>query len=219
MIDFFIANKKAFFDVLSIWVLAVMMPGPDMFLVIRSAIKKNKFYALSAGYGIVVGTLVWLIVGFFLIGILSKTSFFQWVQLFGGAYLLYMAYKIFCSLFQKEEKKLEDDEDFAPQESRAKAFWSGVMTNLSNPKAPIFISAVLSKLPQNMPSEANVIWLFAMLAIPSIWFPLVAQFFSIKKVFSLFLKYSKVIDVLAILIFGAVGVELLIESLEKRFAL
>ena len=98
---------------LSIWVLAVMMPGPDMFLVIRSAIKKNKFYALSAGYGIVVGTLVWLIVGFFLIGILSKTSFFQWVQLFGGAYLLYMAYKIFCSLFQKEEKKLEDDEDFA----------------------------------------------------------------------------------------------------------
>lgn len=212
MIDFFIANKKAFFDVLTIWVLAVMMPGPDMFLVIRSAIKKNKLYALSAGYGVTVGTLVWLMVGFFLIGILSKTSFFQWVQLCGGAYLIYMTYKIFRSLFQEGEQKIEENGDFAPQESRKKAFLHGVITNLSNPKAPIFISAVLAKLPQNMPLEINLFWLLVMLAIPGIWFPLVARFFSIKKVFSLFLKYSKVLDGIAICIFGIVGSELFYEA-------
>lgn len=217
MIEFLITNKKAFFDVLSIWILAVMMPGPDMFLVIRSAIKKNKLYALSAGYGIVAGTLVWLIVGFFLIGILSKTSFFQWVQLCGGAYLFYMACKIFFSLFEKGAQNLDEGENFAPQESRAKAFWCGVMTNLSNPKAPVFISAVLTKLPQNMTLEANVLWLFVMLAIPGIWFPLVARFFSIKKVFSLFLRYSKVIDVIAVCIFGFVGVELFYKAFVEIF--
>lgn len=217
MIDFFITNKKAFFDVLSIWILAVMMPGPDMFLVIRSAIKKNKLYALSAGYGIVAGTLVWLIVGFFLIGILSKTSFFQWVQLCGGAYLLYMTYKIFISLFEKGVQNLDESENFAPQESRTKAFWCGVMTNLSNPKAPVFISAVLTKLPQNMTVEINILWLFVMLAIPSIWFPLVARFFSIKKVFSLFLRYSKVLDGVAVCIFGIVGVELFYQAFIEIF--
>lgn len=217
MIDFFITNKKAFLDILSIWVLAVMMPGPDMFLVIRSAIKKNKLYALSAGYGIVAGTLVWLVVGFFLIGILSKTSFFQWVQICGGAYLLYMAYKIFCSLFEKGVQNLDENESFSPQESRIKAFLSGVITNLSNPKAPIFISAVLTKLPQNMTFESNVLWLFVMLAIPSIWFPLVARFFSIKKIFSLFLKYSKVIDGIAVCIFGFVGIELFYQAFIEIF--
>lgn len=216
MIDFFIANKKAFLDVLSIWILAVMMPGPDMFLVITSAIKKNKHYALSAGYGIVAGTLIWLLVGFFLIGLLSKTSFFQWVQLCGGAYLLYMTYKIFCSLFQNQPQELKEG-DFAPQESRIRAFLSGVLTNLSNPKAPVFISAVLTKLPQNITLECNIFWLFVMLAIPSIWFPLVAYFFSIKKIFALFLRYSKVLDGIAVCIFGLVGIELLYAAFVEIF--
>lgn len=216
MIDFFIANKKAFLDVLSVWILAVMMPGPDMFLVITSAIKKNKYYALSAGYGIVAGTLIWLLVGFFLIGLLSKTSFFQWIQLCGGAYLLYMTYKIFCSLFQNQPQELKEG-DFAPQESRIRAFLSGVLTNLSNPKAPVFISAVLTKLPQNITLECNIFWLFVMLSIPGIWFSLVAHFFSIKKVFSLFLRYSKVLDGIAVCIFGIVGIELLYMAFVEIF--
>lgn len=217
MLEFFLSNKKAFFDVLSIWVLAVMMPGPDMFLVITSAIKKDKRYALSAVYGIVAGTLVWLIVGFFLIGMLSKTSFFQWVQLCGGCYLLYMTYKIFLSLFAKSSQDFQSQEGFLPQESRAKAFMSGVMTNLSNPKAPIFVSAVLTKLPQATPLECNIIWLVVMLLIPTIWFSLVAQFFSIKKIFSLFLRYSKILDVLAVCIFGIVGFELLYGAIQNFF--
>lgn len=61
MLDFFIANKKAFIDILSIWILAVMMPGPDMFLVISGSIKEGKRYGLACAYGIVVGTIVWLV--------------------------------------------------------------------------------------------------------------------------------------------------------------
>lgn len=216
MIDFFITNKKAFFDILSIWILAVMMPGPDMFLVITSAIKHDKKYALSAGYGIIVGTFVWLFVGFFLIGFLSKTSFFQWVQLCGGAYLLYMSFKILVSLFQHRSNEVKS-QDYTPQANRIKAFTSGVVTNLSNPKAPVFISAVLTKLPQNMPLEGDLVWFVAMLLVPMIWFPLVAQFFSIKKIYTLFFSYSKVIDALAVCIFGVVGIELLYQSFLEIF--
>lgn len=211
MLEFFLSNKKAFFDVLSMWILAVMMPGPDMFLVITSAIKKNKKYALSAVYGIVAGTIVWLIVGFFLIGILSKTSFFQWVQLCGGCYLLYMTCKIFLSLFAKSSQDFQSQESFAPQENRSKAFMSGVMTNLSNPKAPIFVGSVLTKLPQETPLEGSLVCFVLMLLIPTIWFSLVAHFFSIKRIFSLFLRYAKVLDALAVCIFGIVGIELLRE--------
>ena len=217
MLEFFLSNKKAFFDILSIWILAVMMPGPDMFLVITSAIKKNKKYALSAGYGIVVGTFVWLVVGFFFITILSKTSFFQWVQFFGGCYLIYMAFKIFLSLFKPSSQDFQSQQDFLPQESRKKAFMSGVITNLSNPKAAIFISSVLTKLPQEMTFSSNALWFLVMLLVPSIWFSLVAHFFSIKRVLSLFLRYVKVIDFLAVCIFGVVGFELLSGFFEDFF--
>ncbi|GAA7261153.1 threonine export protein RhtC [Helicobacter pylori] len=213
MLDFFIANKKAFIDILSIWILAVMMPGPDMFLVISGSIKEGKPYALACVFGIVVGTLVWLIVGFFLIGILSKTSFFDWVKFVGGSYLIYMTLKMLPSLFAPTP----NPQDYQSQGSAKKGFFYGVLTNLSNPKAPIFVSVILSALPPHTPLENNLILFLMMLIIPALWFSFVAQVFSIKRFFNLFLRYSKVIDILAIIIFGAVGIELVIHSIQKLF--
>lgn len=213
MLDSLIANKTAFVDILSIWILAVMMPGPDMFLVISSSIKEGKRYALACAYGIVAGTLVWLIVGFFLIGILSKTSFFDWVKLVGGSYLLYMTCKMFPSLFLPTPSLQE----YKSEGSAKKGFLYGVLTNLSNPKPPIFVSVILSALPAHTPLESNLVLFLIMLIIPTLWFSFVVQVFSIKRFFHLFLKYSKIIDVLAIIIFGTVGIELLIQSIQKIF--
>lgn len=213
MLDFFITNKKAFIDILSIWILAVIMPGPDMFLVISSSIKEGKRYALACAYGIVAGTVVWLIVGFFLIGILSKTSFFDWVKLVGGTYLVYMTLKMLPSLF----KPTPSPQDYKSQGSAKKGFLYGVLTNLSNPKPPIFVSVILSALPPHTPFGNNLMLFFAMLIIPTLWFSFVVQVFSIKRFFNLFLKYSKIIDILAIIIFGAVGIELLIQSIQELF--
>ena len=210
MLDFFIANKKAFIDILSIWILAVIMPGPDMFLVISSSIKEGKRYALACAYGIVAGTVVWLIVGFFLIGMLSKTSFFDWVKLVGGSYLIYMALRMLPSLFAPTPSL----QDHKSQGNARKGFLYGVLTNLSNPKPPIFVSVILSALPAHTPWENNAVLFLLMLLIPTLWFSFVVQVFSIKRFFHLFLKYSKIIDVLAMIVFATVGIKLVLEFIQ-----
>lgn len=208
MIDFFILYKKAFIDIVTIWFLAVVMPGPDMFLVISSSIQKGKKYALSCVGGIVAGTLIWLIVGFFLIGILVKTSFFFYVKIFGGCYLIYMAFRIILSL---KKKNTSFDNIQIRQDGIVRGFFNGLLTNLSNPKAPLFVSVVLTPIPSQTPLE-NILFLFViMLAIPSIWFSGVVYFFRIKRILQVFLQYSRWLDVFAILVFGSVGVGLLLE--------
>lgn len=210
MLEFFISYKKAFIDILTIWLLAVVMPGPDMFLVMTSSIQKGKKYAISSVFGIVAGTFVWLIVGFFLIGFLAKTSFFSWVRIFGGCYLIYMAIKILMSLKnQRSSVNFQDHQEIC--EDAKKGFFRGFLTNLSNPKAPIFVSVVLTPLPSSIPLGNTLILFFLMLIIPMLWFICVVYFFRIKKILQIFLRYSIGLDILAIFIFGSVGIGLLVE--------
>ncbi len=214
MIDFLSQYSNAFFSILTIWILAVIMPGPDMFLIIRSTIQQGKYQAFGSVAGIVGGTLVWLIVGFFLINFLNKTAFFDYIKLFGGAYLIYMASIIFLSLSKKTPK---DFNHLVVQKSIYLNFLSGLLTNLSNPKPPIFVSIILSKLPLNTPIGIDCLLLFLMLLIPSIWFYLVVEFFSIKKFFNIFLRYAKMIDFIAGVIFGLFGCSLIYEAISKIF--
>lgn len=212
MFDFFILYYRAFLDILLIWVLAVIMPGPDMFLVMTSSIQRSKAYALMAGFGIVVGTLVWLLVGFFLVGILAQTSFFEWIQIIGGGYLVWMASKVFLSLRNRQKGELESVE---LQSSAWKGFAYGVLTNLSNPKPPIFISIILSNLPKATPLFEQSVLLIVMLVIPAIWFSSIVFVFRLKRVLNLFLQYSHWLDMLAILVFGIFGINLVSDGIGK----
>lgn len=209
--DFLTSN--AFWSVISIWFGAVIMPGADMFFVIRSAVCEGKRSAYFASLGIIAGTIVWLIVGFFFVQILSKTSFFEIVQVVGGCYLLFMAWQIFNSLKKQNANSLENDEGV--QKTAQKSFLYGLLTNLSNPKPPIFVGIILSKLPQALPFENSLILLCVMTFIPLIWFFFVVRVFSIEKFFRIFMRYSKVIDGSVVGLFGLFGLSLIIDGVRS----
>ncbi|MCE3039768.1 LysE family translocator [Helicobacter anatolicus] len=214
MLDFIFQYHKEILSILTIWTLAVIMPGPDFFLIVRSSIKQSKHQALSSVTGIIFGTLIWLIVGFFLINILSKTILFDIVQFCGGIYLLYMASKVFYSLKNKKEQNLDS---IQLQSSSKQSFISGVFTNLSNPKPPIFISIILSNLPTTPPLQVNLLLLFFMLFIPSVWFWFVVYFFRIKTIYQGFLKRAFFIDIVAGIIFVFFGLNLIYSITIKLF--
>lgn len=209
--DFFTSN--AFWSVISIWFGAVIMPGADMFFVIRSAVCEGKKSAYFASFGIIVGTIVWLIVGFFFIQVLSKTSFFEIVQVLGGCYLLLMAWKIFDSLKKQDTNSLKNDQGL--QKTAQKSFIYGLLTNLSNPKPPIFVGIILSKLPQALPFENSLILLCLMTFIPLVWFIFVVRVFSIEKFFKIFMRYSKAIDCAVVGLFGLFGLSLIIDGVRS----
>lgn len=211
MLDTLSQYQNAIGSILTIWILAVIMPGPDMFLVIRTAIK-GKAQAVMCAFGIVAGTFVWLIVGFFLINLLNKTSFFDYMQLAGGCYLIYMSIKIFLSLKNTSNSSYQETPSI---QDKFKSFLSGIITNLSNPKPPIFVSIILAKLPPNTPYLIDIFLLSAMLLIPTFWFYFVVEIFTIKKFLNAFLKYAKLIDVIAGIIFGLFGLNLIYGVIER----
>lgn len=213
--EFFAQYHREIFSVLTIWLMAVIMPGADLFFVVRSSIKQSRLEALAGVGGIIAGTFVWLVVGFFLINLLNKTALFDYIRLAGGGYLIYMAGRIFLSM------RVDSAQDFAQAKLQKNAFLNfvfGIFTNLANPKPPIFISIILSKLPAaQMPLMVDFALLLAMLLIPSLWFYLVVRFFSIERLLNLFLRYVKWIDLVAGAIFVLFGINLIVEGIQAIF--
>lgn len=213
--EFLAQYHREIFSVLTIWLMAVIMPGADLFFVVRSSIKQSRLEALAGVGGIIAGTFVWLVVGFFLINLLNKTALFDYIRLAGGGYLIYMAGRIFLSM------RVDSARDFAQAKLQKNAFLNfvfGIFTNLANPKPPIFISIILSKLPAaQMPLMVDFALLLAMLLIPSLWFYLVVRFFSIERLLNLFLRYVKWIDLIAGVIFALFGINLIVEGIQAIF--
>lgn len=213
--EFLAQYHREIFSVLTIWLMAVIMPGADLFFVVRSSIKQSRLEALAGVGGIIAGTFVWLVVGFFLINLLNKTALFDYIRLAGGGYLIYMAGRIFLSM------RVDSARDFAQAKLQKNAFLNfvfGIFTNLANPKPPIFISIILSKLPAaQMPLMVDLVLLLVMLLIPSLWFYLVVRFFSIERLLNLFLRYVKWIDLIAGIIFVLFGINLIVEGIQAIF--
>ena len=213
--EFFAQYHREIFSVLTIWLMAVIMPGADLFFVVRSSIKQSRLEALAGVGGIIAGTFVWLVVGFFPINLLNKTALFDYIRLAGGGYLIYMAGRIFLSM------RVDSAQDFTQAKLQKNAFLNfvfGIFTNLANPKPPIFISIILSKLPAaQMPLMVDLVLLLAMLLIPSLWFYLVVRFFSIERLLNLFLRYVKWIDLIAGIIFVLFGINLIVEGIQAIF--
>ena len=213
--EFFAQYHREIFSVLTIWLMAVIMPGADLFFVVRSSIKQSRLEALAGVGGIIAGTFVWLVVGFFLINLLNKTALFDYIRLAGGGYLIYMAGRIFLSM------RVDSAQDFTQAKLQKNAFLNfvfGIFTNLANPKPPIFISIILSKLPAaQMSLMVDLVLLLAMLLIPSLWFYLVVRFFSIERLLNLFLRYVKWIDLVAGIIFVLFGINLIVEGIQAIF--
>ena len=213
--EFFAQYHREIFSVLTIWLMAVIMPGADLFFVVRSSIKQSRLEALAGVGGIIAGTFVWLVVGFFLINLLNKTALFDYIRLAGGGYLIYMAGRIFLSM------RVDSARDFAQAKLQKNAFLNfvfGIFTNLANPKPPIFISIILSKLPAaQMPLMVDLVLLLVMLLIPSLWFYLVVRFFSIERLLNLFLRYVRWIDLIAGIIFVLFGINLIVEGIQAIF--
>lgn len=78
-------------------ILGVMLPGPDFFMVLRSSLKYGRNPALVVALGIACGVFIYASVVVLFLDYMSESflSIVQWIGLFGGCYLLYIAYHCF----------------------------------------------------------------------------------------------------------------------------
>ena len=191
-----------------IWTIAVITPGPNFFVTVKTAMGQSRRSALFAAAGTSTGTIIWGLSGFFGIALLFKTV--PWIylslKLLGGAYLIFLGLKLILS---KTRPVPEHDGSIASTMNSVQSYKMGLFTNLSNPKTAAFVTSLFAA---TMPSDAPL-WLglvsVALMSLISIfWYTFLAWVFSLDRFRRLYLKSRIWIDRVAGAIFIGFGLNL-----------
>ncbi|QWF78889.1 LysE family translocator [Amycolatopsis sp. CA-230715] len=122
-------------------VVLVIIPGPDMLMILALGMRHGPAAGFMAALGVSVGLAVHTAAA-----ALGLSALFTYVPVLydglrwaGAAYLLYLAVMAF-----RDRSALNPDEGDAPaQTSHWKCFWRAVLTNVLNPKVIVFNVAFL----------------------------------------------------------------------------
>lgn len=139
-------------------------PGPDTILITRLATKSRK-HALAASGGIVLGVAFWCSLTVFGAAAVIATfpDILSFVQIFGGAVLIYMGSAMLRSGWETRKNPpagLEEAEQRLG--SPGHSFRIGLATNLANAKAILFFLAIIAPL---LPPDAGMGTAFVILAV------------------------------------------------------
>lgn len=189
-------------------VLGAMSPGPSFLMVAQTAVTKSRAEGVAMAVGTGLGAAIFAILAS--AGLYVILDYVPWLytglKLFGGAYLCFIAYKIWQS------PSLEVSDNSCPSAksgSLKKSFLLGLMTQLSNPKtAIVFASVFAAFLPAEVPSYGYLILCVLAFVFDFSWYAIVSVVLSTAKAQRAYGKYSGYISKLAGSFLGFMGVKL-----------
>ncbi len=156
---------------------AVVTPGPDFALTLRSALAYSRRAGVFTAAGIGLGNTVHATYSLVGIGALISQSIllFNALKLLGAAYLIYLGIK---SLGAKPVKAQQTQQD-SRSISAWVAFRIGLLGNLLNPKATLFFLALFTQIVQpETPLAAQAVYGGTVALLSLIWFALLALLIS-----------------------------------------
>lgn len=126
----------------------LIIPGPDMALVVANGAAYGKRGAFFSSLGISSGGIFLALITAIIVAtaVSINSILLTLVQLIGCLYLIYIAIN---TIYPKSSGKTNQ---ITTEPSKGNLFFRGVVTNISNPKALIFFTAFI---PQFIPSSAS----------------------------------------------------------------
>ena len=139
-----------FLSIAIIHLLAVMSPGPDFALIIRQSLSYGRKISIITSIGIGTGILFHILYCVIGLGmIISKYSYvFNLIKISGALYLMYIGYK---SISSKTLLKTEGN-ILSNNTSNIDSFFTGLITNVLNPKATLFFLSLYIFIINEQPS-------------------------------------------------------------------
>ncbi|MDO4610302.1 LysE family translocator [Corynebacterium sp.] len=210
-------NWANLFTMLGFHVVGMSSPGPDIFLVLRTATRSRR-HALAAVAGIVTGSTLWVTLT--VLGVAAVMSanpaIMAAIQLLGGLYLGWMAWSMLSGGL-RGVRELRAGAAPPPVEvalgSVAGAFRTGLLTNLSNPKIVLFFTAVLSQfMPVGASWWVQLVYVLALQICAALWFGLIAVVVSTERMTRRMLAAGPWIDVVAGVLFAVLAAVMLWEA-------
>lgn len=191
--------------------LGAITPGPDILLVLQTTLKQGFFPAFKTLLGIATGWVIYIIILYFgfahiLQGDLAQIA----LGIFGGAYLLYLAFL----LFRAKANNINFDSTKVAESSAESTYLKGLLINLSNPKAIIFFSAIIAPfMERNLALNLALLFLGLNTAFLSVMIlATLARTLITNRLFD-------IIDKLCAVVFLCFGVALFVMSGSKWMAL
>lgn len=199
---------------LTIWLLhvaALLSPGANLLLVSQLAASDRGKSVLFAAFGVTLGALLWAT--FAVLGVHTVFGAFPGLrlglQVLGGAYLLYVATRLWRSTGPKLGKP-------APAISRSTAFRLGFLTNITNPKSALFFGSVFAASFPAEPGVALQISAVAMIVVNALcWHTLLAYLFSRPRVRAGYARSRNTANRVASALLGVLGLGLLVSTFRE----
>ena len=188
--------------------LGAMSPGPTSIYVAKNSIaisrKHGLFTALGTGTGAAVfGLLAVLGLQAFL---LAVPSAYLALKICGGVYLLWMAYKI----IKHAKEPIDASQNTSSTMSYRRAFTTGLITQLSNPKIAIVLASIFTALlPPDIPTYFYLVLPLLCFFIDAGWCSLLAVALSAEKPRAVYIKFKANFDRAAGAVMTLLGLKLI----------
>ncbi len=195
-----------------VWGIAAVTPGPNFFVTVRSASAHSRRHGLAVVGGIVLGTAIWGLAGFF--GISTLFALAPWLyaglKIVGGAYLVFLGLRLILASFKRQPQAMPVGVAAAPS---IWASWRlGLLTNLSNPKTAAFVTSLFATtLPAEPTISLGLLAAGTMTGVSLVWYSAVAWIFGTPVMTGVFTRAAHLIDRAAGGIFVLFGAKLALD--------
>lgn len=184
---------------------AIASPGPALLFLTKTTLARGRSagMAMAAGLGLMAAT--WTLMA--LLGLDGIFTLFPWLYMvlktLGAGYLIFIA----VMTWRHAHQPVVATETTASH----RAFWSGFLVNLGNPKSVFFSAAVLVVIfPPNLSMGDKALIFFNHLAVEWTVQPMLAILLSTGVVSRRYLAFKPVLDRITAAVLGTLGLRLLL---------
>lgn len=150
--------------------LIVVVPGPDMALVLRNGVSYGRRAAVATALGINVGLLVWAVAAALGIAALlhASATAFTVLKLAGAVYLVWLGLRTLVDAWRGAS---EDPSTSRPERRKSSPFRQGLLSNLFNPKIALVYTTLIPQFVDRGGSEIAQTFLLAgvFIAMGLVW--------------------------------------------------
>jgi threonine/homoserine/homoserine lactone efflux protein len=184
---------------------ALASPGPALLCALRATLSGGRAAGISTGCGLAVMAATWTLMA--LLGLEGLLRLFPWayttIKIIGVLYLIYVAWGIWRSAYDPVSE---------PIHPNARAFLSGLLVNLANPKSVLFAAAVLVVIfPPGLTVAQNAMIVGNHLMVEIVAYSGFALVLSTRAVGKQYIRAKPVFDRIAAAVLGALGVRLMLD--------
>jgi len=192
---------------LLIFTVAIISPGPNFIFVVNRSLTDSPRVGFFSAFGVATGSGIFAIAGVLgLIVLITALPYFSTLMRYaGGGYLVYLGISMLLSRHQ-QTLSVKKDSGLASMPA-LKAYSTGLLTNLTNPKAWAFYLSLFTLMIENdFPLWAKAFLAVSMFLISLFWYALTAFLISDQRVQKRFLtiqpQINSVLGVLLIVLGG-----------------